>query len=91
MSRSYLRIDAIEMHPHECLARIGTPVSEQPILEVLGAQRLLEQRIVAQVDHSGAEIVAGAPVSVDLAKFLGGQWRIGGYQLLRHHCCGVLD
>ena len=67
--------DAVQMDPRKSLAWIGAPMSEQPILDVFGAKRLLEQRIVAQINHSCREIVAGFPVSVDLAKFLRGQRR----------------
>jgi hypothetical protein len=44
---------------------------EKPILKVLGNQRLSQQGIVAQVDHPGAEIVAGAPVRIDVVQFIG--------------------
>jgi hypothetical protein len=46
-------------------------VSEQPFLHVLGLERLAQQRVVAQVDHAGGEVVAGAPEAVGLAEFLG--------------------
>jgi hypothetical protein len=29
-------------------------VTQEPVLEVLGAQRFPEQRIVAKIDHAGA-------------------------------------
>jgi hypothetical protein len=44
--------DAIQVRPHERQRRARTPVTEQPILDVLDLQRLLEQRVVAQIDHS---------------------------------------
>jgi hypothetical protein len=37
---------------------------------MLGAKRLFQQRIVAQVDHARAEIVAGSPVGVDILEVL---------------------
>lgn len=43
---------------------------QQPILEVLGAKRFPEQRVITQVDHSGAKIVAGAPVRINLPEFI---------------------
>jgi hypothetical protein len=51
---------------------------EQSILEVLGAERFPEQRIVAEVDHSGAKVIAGPPVRVDLAEFVGAKYLFGG-------------
>ena len=43
----------------------GAEVSEQARFDVLGAQRLAQQRIVEQIDLSDREIVGGAPVRVD--------------------------
>ena len=61
------------MHPREGLPGIGTPVSEQPVLDVLGLQRLAQQRILPQVQHACAKIVTGTPVSVHLPQFIGSQ------------------
>ena len=36
-----------------------------------GFSGFAKQRIVAQVDHARGEVVAGAPVGVDLAQFVG--------------------
>ncbi len=60
---------AVEMHPKERLTRIGAPVAQQALLDVLRFERLAQQGIVVEVDHSGAEIIAGAPVGVHLAEF----------------------
>src|SRR5215469_6934633 len=43
--------DAIEMSPDERQCRARSPVAQQTVLHVLGLERLLEQRVVAQVDH----------------------------------------
>ena len=43
--------DTVQMDPSKRLAWIGAPVSEEPILDVFGAQRLSEQGIVVQADH----------------------------------------
>jgi hypothetical protein len=48
------------------------PVSEQALLDVFGAERLAQQRVVAQIDHAGGQVVAGAPVGVDTLELLGG-------------------
>src|SRR5450755_5007325 len=63
------------MHPREGLSRIGTPVSEQPVLDVLGLQGLAQQRIRPQVKHARAKIVTGTPVSIHFPQFVGSQWR----------------
>src|SRR5215469_8136989 len=64
---------SIEMHPDEVLSWIRSPMAEQPALDVLGLQRFFEQRVVAQVDHPDAQVVARAPVSVDKLEFLIGE------------------
>jgi hypothetical protein len=39
---------------------------EQPVLDVLGLERLFEQRISLKIDHAEREVFAGSPVSIDL-------------------------
>ncbi len=46
-----------------------SPVAEQTVLDVLRLQRFGEQRILAQVDHSQAEVIAGSPVDFGFAQF----------------------
>ena len=64
---------AIEVNVGEAQAGTGAPVTQQPLLDVLRLQRLAQQRIGAQIDHAGGQVVAGPPVGVDLAKFFTGQ------------------
>ena len=40
-------------------------------LKCSGQQGLAQQRIVAQVNHSGAEVIAGSPVRIDIAQLIG--------------------
>ena len=84
-SRSILLDEAIQVDPDEGLSGIGAPVTEQAILDVLGLQRLAQQWIVAQVDHAGGEIVAGAPVGVDAAQFVRSEGRGRGEGCERGH------
>src|SRR6185312_9522320 len=56
-----VRVDEVE-------ARRGPPMAEQPRLDVLGLQRLPEERVVEQVDLPHREIVRGPPVHVDEAE-----------------------
>ena len=46
---------------------------EQPRLDVLGGQRLSQQRVVEQVDLPDGEVVRGSPVGVQLGELLLGQ------------------
>ena len=65
--------DTIQVDPGECLAGVGAPVPQRSILDVLRAERLLEERVVAKVDHPCTEVVTSAPVRVDLAKLFRGK------------------
>ena len=53
----------------------GAPVAEQPRLDVLGPQRLAQQRVVEQIDLADGEVVRSAPGRVDPAERLGAQRR----------------
>jgi hypothetical protein len=44
---------------------------EQSILEVFGTERFPQKRIVAQVNHACAKIVAGTPIRVDIVQLVG--------------------
>ena len=44
------------------------PMAEQARLDVLGSQRLAQQRIVEQIDLADREIVRGAPIAIDEAE-----------------------
>ena len=44
------------------------------MLDVLDAERLAQQRIVAQVDHADGEIIAGTPPRVHAAQLLRIEW-----------------
>jgi hypothetical protein len=56
---------AVQMHPDQRERRARAPVTEQPVLDLVDGQRLLEQRVVPEVDHADRKIVAGAPVGVE--------------------------
>jgi hypothetical protein len=65
--------DAIQVRVEEVQARRGAPVTEQARLDVLARERLLEQRIVEQVDLPEREVVRSAPERVDVPKFALGE------------------
>jgi hypothetical protein len=46
-------------------------VTQQSILDVLGLQWIIEQRIIAKVNHPQAEIIAGSPVEFGVAQLAG--------------------
>ena len=56
---------SVQVDPDESLTRIRTPMTQQPILKMFFTQRTLEERIVAEIDHAHAEIVAGTPIGID--------------------------
>ena len=60
------------MRIDEILPRRRAPVAEQARLDVFGAQRLAQQRVVEQVNLPDRQIVRGAPVCVDPREQLGG-------------------
>ena len=62
--------DPIEMHAEHVQARRRAPVAEQPRLDVLALERLLQQRIVEQIDLPDRQIVRGPPVGVHLAQLV---------------------
>ena len=51
----------VEVRVDEVQARRRAPVPEQPRLDVLGAQRLAQQRVLAQVDLRDREVVRRVP------------------------------
>ena len=53
----------------QTLSGIGSPMSEQPVLKVFRAKRGSEQRIVAEINHSCTQVVAGPPIGVHLPQF----------------------
>jgi hypothetical protein len=56
--------DAVEVRVDEVQAGRGTPVAQQPRLDVLDAQRLAQERVVEQVDLADGQVVGGAPPRV---------------------------
>ena len=61
------RDDPVQVRVDEVQAGGGAPVAEQPRLDVLGPQRLAQQRVVEQVDLADRQVVGGPPVGVDAA------------------------
>ena len=66
-----------QMDVGERQARTGSPMAEQPVLDVLRLQRLLQQRIRLQVGHSKGKIVARPPEGIDVPRVVLAQRRPG--------------
>ena len=62
--------DPVEVDAEHVQARRRAPVAEQPRLDVLPLERLLQERIVEQVDLADRQIIGGPPVGIDEREFL---------------------
>ena len=65
--------DAVQVRVDEVQPGCRAPVTEQARLDVLARERLLQQRIVIQVDLPDRQIVGSAPVGVHLVQQLRAQ------------------
>ena len=64
--------DPVQVGVDEVLTGDGAPVADDLLLDVVLAERLLEQGVVQQIELAGGEIVGGTPVPVHGGKlFLG--------------------
>ncbi len=82
---------AVEVGVDEVEAGRGAPVPEQPGLDVLGPQRLPQQRVAHQVDLSGGQVVGGAPVCVECREFPGARRGTVRALDLAHDCLHNVD
>ena len=56
--------DAVQMNVNQVLTGHRAPVADDLLLDVLGLQRLLEQRVIEQVKLTGCKIICRPPVCV---------------------------
>ena len=54
----------VEMDVDQAHARIGAPMAQQPAFDMLGLERLAQQRIIAQVDHPRRQVQGRVPVTL---------------------------
>ena len=54
----------VQVHVDEVQARRRAPVAEQPRLDVLAGERLLQQRVVVEIDLADRQVVRGPPVGI---------------------------
>ena len=69
----------VQVRPEEVQPRRGAPVPEQPRLDVLGPERLLQHRVGHQVDLPDGQVVRGSPVPIEGLKLIAGEFRPGGH------------
>src|SRR6185369_1282039 len=64
---------AIHVRVDEVQSGRRAPVSEEPWLHMLRAQRLAQKRVVEKVDLTDREVIRGSPVRVDATQLLARQ------------------
>jgi hypothetical protein len=62
--------ETIEMDPHKTLTGVGTPMADETFLDVFGGERFAQQRVVTQIQHAQRQVIARAPVRVDIAELI---------------------
>jgi hypothetical protein len=60
--------DAVEMDVGEVQSGHGAPMAEQARFDMLARKRLLQERIIEEVNLADGEIVGRTPVGVDLVE-----------------------
>ena len=79
--------DAVQVDVDEVQPRRRAPVAEQARLDVRQRERLLQQRIVVEINLPDRQIVRGAPIGVHLAEQFGCQWLICYLNFVCFHDC----
>ncbi len=80
-----LRDDPVEVHIDEVQSRRGTPVAQQPRLHMFELQRILQQRVVVEVNLADRQIVGGPPIGVHLPQQIAGEGLLRQLSLSRVH------
>ena len=65
--------DPVQVYVDEVLARRGAPMPDHQGLDVRQFQRLLQQRIVVEINLADREVVRGTPIGVHLSQQIGRQ------------------
>jgi len=60
--------DPVQVAIYKGQRRAGAPVTEQTVLDVLGLQRLAQERVGLKVNHAECEVVAGRPKGVNFPR-----------------------
>ena len=61
--------ETIEVDPHETLTGVGAPMADETLLDVFDGERFAQQRVVTQIQHAQRQVIARAPVRVDIVEF----------------------
>ena len=69
--------EAVQMDVDEVLSRRGSPVPEQPRLDLFRLERLAKQGIFEEVDLADAQIVRRTPVAIHLVEHFGRERTVG--------------
>src|SRR5262249_29017478 len=56
------------MNIDESEPRARSPMTQEPVLDVLGLERLLQKRIVLKIDHAKRQVLARTPISFGLSQ-----------------------
>src|SRR5206468_10882117 len=74
--------NAVQVGVDEIESRCGAPVTEQPRFDVRQLERLLQQRIVVEINLSDREVVRRAPPGIQLARRF---WSLCFHDAIRFH------
>src|SRR5438045_2408968 len=74
----FLLDQAIQMHIDEVLARRSAPMPEESRLDMLGFERLFQERIILQINLPNCEVIGGLPVALHVPKSLRTERTAGG-------------
>lgn len=67
---------SIQVNVNEVLAGRGSPVSQQPRLDMLELQGLTEEWVIIEIDLAHGEVIGGSPVGVHGFQEVGRERRI---------------
>src|SRR6267378_1071950 len=62
--------EPVQMNIDEVQSWCGSPMAEKPRLDMVLCQRLLEQRVVEEIDLSDRQVVGGPPIRIHQSSFL---------------------
>ena len=83
--------DPVQMRIDEVLARAGTPVAHDGLLQIRGGQRPLQQGVIQQIELAGSEVIGCAPIRVDLLQLCRRQRRFFRNTGAAARICGELN
>ena len=73
MSRLSFLDQPIQVDVNERQTGARSPMSEQPVLDVLRLKGLFEQWVFLEIDHPERQVLARSPVSIGFSQFVGAQ------------------